>query len=103
MERSIEDLLKDLPPVIEYYSDIQKPFKEWANLKLMTYSDSFWYASYREIDYDGDREHIQVEGESLKEALINLREELDKFPTKHKAFMWVTDSEAERHKLKEQP
>lgn len=58
--------------------------------------DDLWFASYRESDYAEDIEHILTNGYGLKEALINLRKELDNFPSKFKQFMWVTDSELKR-------
>jgi hypothetical protein len=93
-EPTIEDLLKQLPKSIEYYINVgdRFPIKQWANLKLMVYGeDDLWFASYRESDYDGDREHISAEGYGLKEALINLKTELTNFPSKFEKFMWVTD------------
>ena len=99
LEPSIEKLIEALPPVIEYYTGVNGSFtmKQWANIKLTCYGeDGIWYASYRESDFDGDKEHIEVYGFSLREALINLRKALNEFPSKFENFMWVTQSEIDK-------
>lgn len=104
IERSIEDLLKDLPPVIEYYTNEGNrfPIKQYANLQLEAYGDS-WAVSYREDDYGcGQISHIWINEVTLKDALISVRKAVDKLPSKFEKFRWITESEIERQKPKEQ-